>query len=84
MVPKSSKNVLSLMKDGVIKLKIKDPPVDGKANKACEEYIAKCLDTSKSQVKVVSGFQSKTKLIEVHGDPEDLTERLLGLLKNLK
>lgn len=82
VVPKSSKNMLSLMEDGIIKLKIKAPPVDGKANKACEEFIADCLGVSKSQVKIVSGFQSKTKLVEVLGNPEYLTSLISELISN--
>ena len=79
-MPKSSKNLLSLMEDGTIKLKIKAAPVDGKANKACEEFIADYLSVSKSQVKVVAGFQSKTKLVEVLGDAEKLTFLISELL----
>jgi len=80
VVPKSSKNSLSLLDEGIIKLKIKAPPVDGKANKACVEFIAECLKVSKSQVKIVSGLQSKTKTVVVSGDPEILSKMLLELL----
>lgn len=72
VVPKSSKNILSIMDEGVVKLKIKAPPVDGKANEACVKFLAGVFNVSKSSITIVSGHKSKTKLIEVVGEPDVL------------
>ena len=48
-----------------IKIKIIAPALEGKANKAIVEYLAKCLNTAKSKVKIVNGEKSSIKLISV-------------------
>jgi uncharacterized protein (TIGR00251 family) len=77
VVPKSSKNVVSLTEDGTIKVKINAPPVDGKANEACIKFLAKLLEVPKSKVSITSGLKAKTKILEASGDPDTLTEKLL-------
>ena len=64
------------MDEGIVKLKINAPPVDGKANKACIKFLAEFFDLSKSRVIIISGHKSKTKLVEVVGDPDNLTSIL--------
>ena len=80
VVPKSSKNILSVMDEGVVKLKINAPPIDGKANMACIKFLSDIFNVSKSQISIVSGDKSKTKVIEVLGDPEILAKILSELL----
>ncbi|MGD9580588.1 MAG: DUF167 domain-containing protein [Vampirovibrionia bacterium] len=72
VVPKSSHNNLSVMDEGVVKLKINAPPVDGKANQACVKFLASVFSVSKSQVNIVTGLKSKTKIVEIFGNPEEL------------
>lgn len=81
VVPKSSKNILSVMDEGVVKLKINAPPIDGKANLACIKFLSDIFNVSKSQISIVSGDKSKTKVIEVSGEPEILAKILSELLK---
>ena len=81
VVPKSSKNILSVIDEGVVKLKINAPPIDGKANLACIKFLSDVFNVSKSQISIVSGDKSKTKVIEVLGDPEILAKILSELLK---
>ncbi len=81
VIPKSSKNMLSLMEDGTIKLKINAPPVDGKANAACIKLLSDVLDLAKSKVKIVSGLKSKTKQVEAIGDADLLYKKLIDSLQ---
>ena len=80
VVPKSSKNILTVMDEGVVKLKINAPPIDGKANLACIKFLSDVFNVSKSQISIVSGDKSKTKVIEVLGEPEILAKILTELL----
>lgn len=44
-----------------IKLRIKSLPVEGKANKAVIEFMAKNLSIRKSQIEIIRGQQSRLK-----------------------
>ncbi|OGH83744.1 MAG: hypothetical protein A2261_04180 [Candidatus Magasanikbacteria bacterium RIFOXYA2_FULL_44_8] len=66
VLPRSSRNeVVGEMADGTLKVKLTAPPVDGKANDALVELLAKHFDTSKSKIKIVSGLTSKNKTVEI-------------------
>ena len=43
------------------------PPVDGAANKALREYVAKVLGIGKRSVSIVSGEHSREKLLSLSG-----------------
>lgn len=64
VVPKSSKNALEYYNKG-IKVKLKSPPVDGKANKELVEYLAKVLGIAKNRIQIEHGETSKTKTIRI-------------------
>jgi len=81
VVPKSSKNQLLLMDEGIIKVKITAPPVEGKANECCIAYLASILGVTKSQVSISSGEKSKTKVFEVTGNPDTLSANLVKAIK---
>lgn len=57
-------------------VKVKEPPKEGKANRAVIELLAKHFGVPQSQVRILSGFKSKSKVIEVRG-------RLAGILESL-
>lgn len=46
---------------------VKDKPVRGKANFAIERQLAEHFKVSMSQVKLISGSTSKTKVLEIIG-----------------
>jgi uncharacterized protein YggU (UPF0235/DUF167 family) len=53
--------------DGALVLKIHEPPVDGKANKARRRYrwLPNSTAYAKSSVRIVSGETSRTKRVEI-------------------
>ena len=62
VISKSSKNKVA---DDCKKVYVVDPPEHGKANKTVISLIAKFFHISKCKVKIVSGFSSQTKIIEI-------------------
>jgi hypothetical protein len=50
--------------DGFI-AKVKEPPREGKANRSVARLLARHFGVSQSQVKILSGFRSRNKVIEV-------------------
>src|SRR5277367_299000 len=63
---------------GVWKLHVAAPPVDGKANAALMKFLAKLVHRPASAVRIVSGFTSPLKTVEIDGvDSESLDRAIL-------
>ncbi len=59
------------------KLELAAPPVDGKANEACQRFFAELAGVPRSSVRIVLGATGRTKVIEVEGIPQaELEDRL--------
>lgn len=61
-----------------LRIKIKSPPVDGKANKELIGLLARDFGIKKSQVRICSGELGRDKLIEIHS-PAALPEWFVAL-----
>ena len=46
-------------------VKVKEPPHEGKANQAVVKLLAEHFGIPKSQVRIVSGFTSKNKVVDI-------------------
>jgi len=46
-------------------VKVKEPPKEGKANQAVIRLLAEHFGVPQSQVRILSGFRSRNKVIEV-------------------
>ncbi|MBA7588659.1 hypothetical protein ES708_30724 [subsurface metagenome] len=66
IVPGSSKNKIIGAYNDALKISITAPPVEGKANKKCIAYLAKYFDVAKSKIEIISGKNSKNKLIKIY------------------
>ena len=69
--PGASKTQIAGMHDGLIKVRVAAPPVEGAANQALVEFVAKRLRIPKSRVRVVSGLTSRRKVLEIEGVSQD-------------
>lgn len=49
------------------KIAVTAPPVDGKANQACEELLAELCGVPKSAARLVTGASSRRKTFEIDG-----------------
>ncbi|MDJ0723685.1 MAG: DUF167 domain-containing protein [Prochloraceae cyanobacterium] len=63
--PNSKEQKVEKSTDGSLIVRLKSPPVDGKANKELIELLAKKFKVSKSKIKIKSGLSAKNKLIEI-------------------
>ncbi len=59
-----------------LKIRLLAPPVDGKANAALLDFLAKRLGLAKSQISLISGQTSRRKVVEIAEDVPDLETRL--------
>ena len=76
--PRASKNEVSGFQGDALKVRLTAPPVDGEANEACVEYIARLLAVPKRTVRIVAGHTSTHKMIEVAGVNKDEVLRIVG------
>jgi len=66
VLPKSPKNeVVDILDDDTIKIRIKAVPEKGKANKELVSFLAKELDLPKDKVQIISGKSDQLKLIKI-------------------
>ena len=59
--------VLGDDRDAALKIALPAPPIEGRANEALIEFLAKVLDVPRSAVQLVSGPQSRNKVVRVVG-----------------
>jgi uncharacterized protein (TIGR00251 family) len=65
--PRSGRDELIGMREGVLVAKVTAPPVDGRANRALCRLISKRVGVPPSRVSVVRGEKSRDKLVRVEG-----------------
>jgi uncharacterized protein YggU (UPF0235/DUF167 family) len=66
--------------DGVLRVRVAAPPVDGAANRALVALVAGELGVPRSAVRIAAGETGRTKVLEVAGvDPARISARWPGL-----
>lgn len=77
--PRASCNEVCGSMDGALRVRLTAPPVEGKANQALQEFLARLLKVPRRQVEIVSGEASRTKRVVIRGLAiEELERRLVG------
>jgi uncharacterized protein (TIGR00251 family) len=67
VIPNAKKSGFSGRRDDEWVLRLNAPPLEGKANKAALEFIAKSLGVVRSNVSLVSGEKGRHKIFEIVG-----------------
>ena len=65
--PRAKKNAITGELGDALKVSLTTPPIDGRANDACIEFLAKLLKVPRSSVTIASGQTSRNKVIRVAG-----------------
>jgi len=65
--PKSSQKRIIGLYDGLLKIGVASPPIDGRANHEVTKFLAKCLKIPKKNIVLKSGLQSRRKVFAVNG-----------------
>jgi uncharacterized protein (TIGR00251 family) len=77
LLPKSSRNQVVGREGDHFKVKVTAPPVEGKANKALIDLLAKKLGVPKSHIEIISGKSSRLKSIRIDGlSIEEITRKV--------
>ena len=79
IAPNAPANAVLGETEGVIRLKIQAPAVDGKANAALVAFLSETLRVPKAAVSLKGGRRSRLKQVEVQGlDGAEACRRLLA------
>jgi uncharacterized protein YggU (UPF0235/DUF167 family) len=63
----------------VLLARVREPPENGRANRALCALLASTLRVPSSRVMIIAGAKGRSKRVAVRGDPEVLLERLSTL-----
>lgn len=74
--PNSKTDIVIREADGLLKVKIKAPPVEGKANKYLVEYLSKVLNLPKSKISLLKGETNSYKTLQIDAEENYINEIL--------
>ena len=82
VTPRASRNeIVELLEDGTIKIRIASPPADNEANETLINFLAEILGVAKSRLDIVAGATGRDKLISVLDmDADTVHQRILAHL----
>ncbi len=79
VVPRASRNELAGVQNGVIRVRLTAPPVEGAANQALVEFLADRLGVPRRNVEIVAGHTGRQKVVSVSGlSADQAIDRLQG------
>ncbi len=79
--PGAKRDAIVGVREGILKVAVTAPPVDGKANTACRRLLAGALEVPTSAVEIIAGGQGRRKRIRLrHTDLVTLHARLAPFL----
>ena len=67
VIPNARRTEFSGRRDGEVVLRLNAPAVEGKANRAAVEFIAKYFGIARSRVTLVNGEKTRHKVFELDG-----------------
>lgn len=66
VTPRASRNeIVEILPDHTIKVRLTAPPVDGKANEALIDFLSKVLSVARSRIEIVAGETGRDKLVTI-------------------
>ncbi|MER3458531.1 MAG: hypothetical protein C4309_07800 [Chloroflexota bacterium] len=79
VIPRASKNEIAGVAEGVLKVRLIAPPVEGAANAALLAFLAGQLGLRGGQVTLLAGWSARQKLVRIVGlSAQEVERRLLG------
>ncbi|MDP9237210.1 MAG: DUF167 domain-containing protein [Chloroflexota bacterium] len=78
LTPRAGRDAIDGWRGDVLLARVAAAPTDGNANNALIRLLAKRLGIAPSRIALVSGGQTRTKVIEIDGLAENETRARLG------
>jgi uncharacterized protein (TIGR00251 family) len=67
VVPKSGRDEIRGFINGILKVRVSAPPVEGKANEGLIELISSTIGVPRSDITIIKGRTSRIKTISIEG-----------------
>jgi len=77
--PRASKDEIAGVMGGALKVRLRAPALEDRANEALSEFLAELLKTPKAAVRILSGHHSRSKRVEIRGVTQ---HQVLGLVSH--
>jgi len=68
--PRASRNEIAGVYGEALRIRLSAPPVDGAANAELIEFLAEIFVVGRRSVKILSGENSRSKIVEIEGTTE--------------
>jgi uncharacterized protein (TIGR00251 family) len=83
VVPRAKRDEVSaVLPDGTVRIRIKAPPVDGKANKGLIKFLSSLLKVPKRNIEIVGGETSRNKLVAILDvNHQEVDEKITSSIK---
>ena len=83
VTPNAKANQIIAISQGTVRIKVRAVAKDGKANAELIYFLTELLDCHRSQVEIIKGEKTRTKLLEIRdSDPEEISRKLKKALAN--
>ncbi len=84
VTPRARKDeIVEILSDQTIKIRLTAPPVEGKANQALIDFLTKVLDVPRSKIEIVAGAGGRDKLVSILDlESSEAQARILKYLKS--
>jgi uncharacterized protein (TIGR00251 family) len=70
-----------LLEDGTLRIRVKQPPVEGKANKALIQFLGKVLGVRSNRIQIIAGEKGLDKIVAIESmTAEEVENRVQGWL----
>ena len=80
VVPRASRSEVAGLHDGALRIRVAAPPVEGAANRELVKFLAKRFKVAQSAISLVSGTNSKNKIVRI-ASPGAATREELSRLR---
>jgi len=77
VVTRASRSEITGEHNGALRVRITAPPVEGAANRELSRLLAKSFDLSQNAVEIVSGANSRNKVVRIQGADAAKLEQLI-------
>ncbi|MGA2990027.1 MAG: DUF167 domain-containing protein [Candidatus Korobacteraceae bacterium] len=77
--PRAKRDAVAGTAGEALKVALSAPPVEGRANAACIDFLARLLGVSRSSVEIISGAGSRNKVVRVAGLSAGTVRQRLGI-----
>lgn len=79
VIPRASRNeIVEVLSDQTVKIRLKAPPVEGKANVELINFLSKILNVPKSKFEIVAGQTGRDKLVSIlDADSKEIHKKII-------